>query len=115
MKWPLSTNFRKQRIIAGRVDVAAGTPTVGVGYGFSVVDTAPGQVQVVLTKPGKIIISAIATPIQTTDATGHYVKVDAKVEASSVTFAVYAADGTDGVLVDDVGFYFNIIVQDVNV
>lgn len=100
------------RIIAGRVDVATGTPSVGAGSGFTVVDTAAGQVQVVFDEPGRSILSAVATAIETTDATGHYVKVDAKTEASSVVFGIYVADGTDGALVDNVGFYFQIIVKD---
>lgn len=105
---------RRVRKIMGRVDVSGGTPSVGVGKGFSVVDTAAGQVEVVLTKPGKEILCVSAIPIQTTDATGHYIKVDAKTEASSVVFGVYEADGTDGVLVDNVGFYFEITVKDVS-
>lgn len=105
---------RHVRILSGRVDVSGGTPSVGVGSGFSVVDTAAGQVQVVFTHPGRRILSAVATPIETTDATGHSVKVDAKVEATSVTFGIYAADGTDGVLVDNVPFYFIIILSDVS-
>lgn len=114
MDFPMKASFRKQRIIAGRVDVSGGTPAVGVGYGFTVEDTAPGQVKVNFTKPGKVIISAVANAIQTTDATGHAVKIDAVVEASSVTFAVYVADATDGALVDNVGFYFQVILQDVS-
>lgn len=102
------------RMVSGRVDVSGGTPSVGKGRGFTVVDTAAGQVQVVLSNPGKSILSATATPIETTDATAHMVKVDAKVEASSVTFGIYVADGTDGALVDDVGFYFNIVLDDVD-
>jgi len=100
------------RMVCGRVAVASGTPTVSKGEGFTVVDTAPGQVQVVFTAPGKSILSAVATPVETTDATAHFVKVDAVVEASSVTFGVYVADATDGALVDNVGFYFQIILKD---
>jgi hypothetical protein len=100
------------RMICGRVDVSGGTPSAAVGEDYSVVDAAAGQVKVVLSKPGKSILSAVATPIEGTDATGHSVKVDAKTEASDVTFGVYVADGTDGALVDNVGFYFQIIVKD---
>jgi hypothetical protein len=100
------------RMVCGRVDVASGTPSVGAGEGFTVVDTAAGQVEIVFTKPGKSIVSAVATALETTDATGHFVKVDAKTEASSVVFSVYAADATDGVLADDVGFYFQVILKD---
>lgn len=102
------------RMVLGRVDVAGGTPSAAVGSGFSVVDTAAGQVQVVFTDPGKRILSAVATAIETTDATAHSVKVDAKVEASSVTFGIYAHDATDGVLVDDVGFYFQVALSDLD-
>lgn len=102
------------RIIAGRVDVAGGVPSVGVGSGFSVVDTAPGQVQVVFSNPGRRILSAVATAFEGTDATAHMVKVDAKAEATSVTFGVYAADATDGVLADNVPFYFIIVLSDLS-
>jgi hypothetical protein len=102
----------KLRRICGRVDVASGTPSVGVGNGFTVVDTAAGQVKVVLSRPGRSIICALATPVEGTDATGYSVKVDAKTEASDVTFGIYVADGTDGALADDVGFYFDITVKD---
>lgn len=105
---------RRVRKIMGRVDVSAGTPSVGVGEGFTVVDTAAGQVQVVLTKPGKVILGVSALVLETTDATAHMIKVDAKTEASSVTFGVYVADATDGALVDNVGFYFEITVKDVS-
>lgn len=84
------------RTICGRVDVSAGTPSVGVGEDFTVVDTAPGQVQVVLSKPGRSILHAEAEPIETTDATGHFAKIDAKVEASSVTFGIYKAGSDAG-------------------
>lgn len=77
------------RAIIGRVDVSGGTPSVGVGEGFTVVDTGAGQVQVVLDRPGKSIVSIDATALQTTDAKSHSVKVDAKTEASSVVFGVY--------------------------
>lgn len=105
---------RHVRKIMGRVDVAAGVPSVGVGSGFSVVDTAPGKVQVVLTKPGKSILCALANAIESTDATSHSVKVKSVIEASAVNFNVYAADATDGVLIDNVGFYFEITVKDVS-
>ena len=102
------------RIVAGRVDVSGGTPSVGAGTGFSVVDTAAGQVKVVFSNPGRSIVSAVANAIQTTDATFHGVKIDAKTEATDVTFAVYVADATDGALVDNVGFYFQCILDDVD-
>lgn len=103
------------RWILGRVDVSGGTPSVGAGSGFSVVDTAPGQVQVVFTDPGRRILSAVANAIETTDATAHSVKVDNKVEATSVTFGVYVHDGVDGALVDNVPFYFQIALSDTRI
>lgn len=108
----VDSQSRPVRMICGRVDVASGTPSVGAGAGFSVVDTAAGQVQIVFDNAGRSILSAVATAIEGTDATGHSVKVDAKAEATSVTFGVYAADGTDGVLADDVSFYFQIMIKD---
>lgn len=103
---------RGLRLVAGRVDVVGGVPSAAKGAGFTVADVAAGQVKVVLDEAGKEIISAVATPIEGTDATGHSVKVDAKTEASDVTFGVYVADATDGALVDNVGFYFQILVKD---
>lgn len=105
-------NSRNLRVICGRVDVAAGTPSAAVGDGYTVVDTAAGQVQVVFDKPGKSIQCALAIPIETTDATGHFVKVDAKAEATSVTFSTYVADATDGALADNIPFYFLVILKD---
>jgi len=95
-------------MVCGRVDVATGTPTRGAGEGFSIVDVAPGQVRVVFDRPGRSIVSVAATPLEGTDATSHAVKIDAKVEASSVTFATYAA----GALADNIPFYFQIILKD---
>lgn len=116
MKYEIKSSFRKQRIIAGRVDVSGGTPAVGAGAGFTVADTAAGKVTVTLDEPGKSIVCAVATAIEGTDATGHSVKVDgAPSDGASVVFGIYAADGTDGVLVDNVAFYFQIIAQDVSI
>lgn len=109
-----SEESRGVRQIYGRVDVAGGTPSVGKGSGYTVVDTAAGQVQIVFNKAGRSILSAVACPIEGTDATGHFVKVDAKVEASSVTFGIYVADGVDGALADDVSFYFQVVLSDVD-
>ncbi len=104
---------RRVRKISGRIAVASGTPTISAGSGFTVVDTAPGQVQIVLTRPGRSLLCALATVIETTDATGHSIKVDAVSNAASVTFGVYVADATDGELADNVGFFFEITVKDV--
>lgn len=107
-----SVEPRPTRWICGRVAVAAGSPSVAQGSGFTVVDTAAGQVQVVFTLPGERVLSAVATAIEGTDATAHSVKVDAVTEASSVVFGIYAHDATDGVLVDNVGFYFIVALSD---
>lgn len=103
---------RQIRKIMGRVAVSGGVPSVAKGADYTVVDTAAGEVQVVLTHPGRQTLCAIATPIESTLATGHSVKVISQVEGTSVIFGVYVADGTDGALVDNVGFYFEITVKD---
>lgn len=103
---------RDLRVVCGRVDVSGGTPSVGAGEGFSVSDTAAGQVKITFSNAGRSIVCAIATAIEGTDATGHSVKVDAKTEASDVTFGIYVADGTDGALVDNVAFYFLVVLKD---
>ena len=103
---------RSVREIIGRVDVAASAASVGKGTGFSVAYTAAGKYTITLLKPGRFILYASATPIEATDATGHYAKVKSKTEASAVVFNVYADDATDGALVDNVSFYFRICVQD---
>lgn len=102
------------RFVLGRVDVAGGTPSVAKGSGYTVTDVAPGQVKINFSMPGRQILSAQATPIEGTDATAHMAKVDAKTEATDVTFGIYAADATDGVLVDNVAFYFMIALSDLD-
>ncbi len=115
MKRIMAQHDRGLRLIAGRVAVSGGTPSVAAGSGYTVSDVAAGQVKIIFNDPAKSIISAVATPEEGTDATGHSVKVDARTEATDVTFGIYAADGTDGVLVDNVGFHFQIWVKDVRV
>lgn len=100
------------RMIAGRVDVSGGVPSVGEGAGFSVVDVAAGKVKVVFKESGRKIVSFTASPIEATDTLGHSAKVLARTEASDVTVGIHAADGTDGVLADNVGFYFQALVKD---
>jgi hypothetical protein len=102
------------RLVAGRVDVAASTPSAAKGEGFSVVDAGAGQVQIVFDMPGKQILSACASAIEGTAATAHSVKVLSKTEASDVTFGVYVHDATDGALVDNVAFYFQVWLSDLN-
>lgn len=106
---------RKVRKITGRVDVSGGTPSVGVGSGFTVGDTAAGEVTVTLTRPGKTILGVSATALESTTTKEHHVKVISKTEASAVVFGIFAGDATDGVLADNVGFYFEITVKDVSI
>lgn len=103
------------RKITGRVDVSGGNPSVGAGSGFTLTDGGAGIVTINITKPGRSILGAIAIPIESTEATGHYAKVLAKTEASAVKFGIYVADGTDGALVDNVPFYFEITLKDCRV
>lgn len=113
MKRIFGVEDRGLRIIAGRVAVSAGTPSVAYGSGFSVVDVAAGQVKIVFEHPAKSIISAQCTVSQGTDATGYSAKIDARTEATDVTFGIYVADGVDGALADNVDFDFLILVKDV--
>lgn len=103
---------KAQRIVAGRVDVASGTPSVAKGQGFSVADTAAGKVTITFQKPAHQLVSLVATAIEGTDATSHTCKVDGAGDGTSVVVSVYVADATDGALVDDVGFYFVAVLQD---
>lgn len=103
---------RKQRVIAGRVNVSAGTPSVAKGLGFTVVDTAAGKVQVKFSQPGKNLISACASPIENTDATGYSAKIMGTPDAASIIVGTYVADATDGALADNISFYFQAILED---
>ena len=103
---------KAQRLVAGRVDVAAGTPSVAQGQGFTVTDTAAGKVTVTFSKPGHQLVSMIATPIENTDATGYSCKIMGTPTGTSAIVGIYVADATDGALADDVGFYFQAVLQD---
>lgn len=103
---------KAQRIVAGRVAVSGGTPSVSQGQGFTVADTAPGKVTITFQKPAKALVSAVATPVENTDATGYSCKIMGTPSATSFVVGVYVADGTDGALVDDIGFYFQAVLQD---
>lgn len=103
---------RKQRIIAGKVSVSAGTPSVAKGLGFSVADTAAGKVTISFTNPGKNLISAVASPIENTDATGYSAKIMGTPDASSIVVGTYVADATDGALADNISFFFQAILED---
>lgn len=104
---------RRVRHISGRVDVSGGTPSAAIGSGYTVSDTGAGVVTVNITRPGREILSVSAIVIESTAATGHYIKVSSKTEASAVVFNIFVADGTDGAPADNVGFYFDIAVRDV--
>ena len=93
---------RKIRCISGRVSVSGGVPSVAAGGGFTLVDSGAGLVDIVLDQPGRVLVSAIAVPIEATTTTAHMAKVISGDE-SSVQFGIFAADATDGVLVDNVG------------
>jgi hypothetical protein len=104
---------RRIRKITGHVAVSGGTPSVAAGSGFTLVDGGAGRVTVVLDRPGRVMLGAIAIPIEATAATGYSAKVLTVTTATSVEFGIYVADGTDGALVDNVGFFFEITVKDV--
>ena len=103
---------KKQRIIAGRVDVSAGTPAVAKGSGFTVADTAAGKVTISFQQAGKSLISAIASPIENTDATAYSAKIMGTPDAASIVVGTYVADATDGALADNISFYFQAILED---
>lgn len=102
----------KQRIICGRIDVAAGTPSIAQGAGFTIADTAAGKVTISFSKPGKALLCAQATAIENTDATGYSCKIMGTPSASDMVVGVYVADATDGALADNISFYFSAILKD---
>lgn len=110
----LKTDMRaeRQRIVSGTVAVSSGTPSVSSGSGFTVSDTAAGKVTITLSKKAKSFVAAVATPVNNTDATGYSCKIMGTPSGSSIVVGIYAADATDGVLVDDIGFSFVLIVKD---
>lgn len=110
----LKTDSRAKalRLLCGRVAVSGGAPSVSAGEGYTVVDTAAGKVEIVPSKAGKSLISAIAIPIENTAATGFSCKIMGTPTGASIIVAVYQHDGTDSVLVDNIGFYFQIVLQD---
>lgn len=103
---------KKQRMIAGRIDVSGGTPSIAQGQGFTIADTAAGKVTITFSKPAKALVCAVASPIEDTDATGHFCKVMGTPSATSVVIATYVADATDGALADNISFYFYAVLQD---
>lgn len=106
-------HMRKTRRISGRVTVSGGVPAVTQGTGFTLTDTAAGKVTINITKPGRRLLSAVATPIENTDATGFSCKIMGSPSASAVLVGIYQHDGTDSVLVDNVSFFFDICISDV--
>lgn len=103
---------KSQRLVAGRVNVSGGTPSIAQGQGFTVTDTAAGKVTITLQKPGKQLVSVVACPIENTDATGYSCKIMGTPSATSFIVATYVADATDGALADNIPFYFQAIIQD---
>lgn len=103
---------KKQRIVAGRIDVSGGTPAIAQGQGFTIADTAAGKVTVTFSKPGKYLVSAIACAIENTDATAYMAKIMGTPDGSSFVVGTYVADATDGALADNIPFYFQAILQD---
>lgn len=110
----LQTELRSkpQRMVAGKVTVSSGTPAVSIGEGFTVADTAAGKVTITFSRPGRYLVSAVACPIENTDATGYGCKIMGSPDGSSIVVGVYVADATDGALADDVSFFFQAILQD---
>lgn len=106
---------RKERVIKGRITVSGGTPAIAAGQGFTISDQGAGIVRVTPDKPGKRILGVLATAIEATTTAAHIVKVlsDPTANALYVDFGVYVVDGTDGVLVDNVGFSFQIDTEEV--
>lgn len=100
------------RLVAGRVAVTAGTPSVSQGQGFTVADTAAGKVTITFARAAHQLVSIVATPINNTDATGYSCKIMGTPDGASAVVGIYVADGTDGALVDDIGFYFSAVLQD---
>lgn len=102
----------KLRMVAGRIDVAAGVPSIAQGGGFTIADTAAGKVTISFSKPGKALVSAIACPIENTDATAYGCKIMGTPSASGFVVGVYVADATDGALADNVSFYFQALIKE---
>lgn len=102
---------KRQVHLCGRVNVSGGTPSVAKGSGFTVADTAAGKVTISFTKPGRNLISAIATPIENTDATGYSAKIMGTPDGSSIVVGTYVADATDGALADNISFYFSVVLE----
>ena len=103
---------QKQRIISGRVNVSGGTPAITAGQGFTIADTAAGKVTITFQKPAKALVSAIASPIENTDATAYSAKIMGTPSASSFVVGTYVADATDGALADNIPFYFVAVLED---
>lgn len=103
---------KAQRLVAGQVAVSGSTPSISQGQGFTIADTAAGKVTITFSKAAKYCVSAIATPVNNTDATAYSCKIMGTPSGSSVVVGVYVADATDGALVDNIGFMFQVVLQD---
>lgn len=105
---------RKPRILMGTIAVAGGVPSIVYGQGFTITDQGAGLVRVTLTSPGKRILAPLGMAIEPTNTVAQIVKALAVDTAGTyVDFAIMVVDGTDGVLVDNVGFSFQIAIEEV--
>ncbi len=102
---------RSTRRISGRIAISGGVPSIAAGSGFTITDGGPGLVTVTVTNPGRSLLYASAIPIEPTAATGHYAKVVTQAY-NAVQFGIYVADATDGAVVDNVGFFFELLLKD---
>lgn len=100
---------RAVRKIIGRV-TNSGAVAIAAGQGFTAVRNGTGDVTITPKKPGRVFLAAFATPIQSTAATSHSVKVLAAT-VSAIQFGSYVADATDGAPAD-MDFSFEITMQD---
>jgi hypothetical protein len=109
---PIQTNVRGSRQIHGRI-TNAGSAVIAAGEGFTAVYNGTGLVTITLTKPSRSLLSAVASVINATTATGHSAKAITVTDLGVVQFGTYVADGVDGALVN-VNFSFIITVKDVS-
>lgn len=91
-----------------------GAAAISTGTGaFTIVRNGVGDVSITLTKPGKVFMSAVVTPIETTAATAHMAKLIAAPTATVIRVGTYVADAVDGAPAD-IDFCFNYVVKDVS-
>ncbi len=104
---------RRIRKVSGVIAVAGGTPSISAGTGFTISDDGAGLVTVTLSRPGRSLIGVQAMAIESTTTVSHQVKA-ISATATAVQFGIFAVDGTDGVLADNVGFSFELTLKDVS-